>query len=302
MVQAIDVAPPVREVWRLGLTSTARQASTWFGPDTPEGQRLAVAYAPGFPAEGSGDRSFNPCESANITWPTRTADTFRFVPWGIAHYETCPTIGADPAQVVNTARGVLASRTSHLLEQVLWSGVLDEGTSIETMAAAENADNRRLASSAAELIDGTGGHDLTVALGLVNEWAADTVGPFRVWIHAEPRLTPFVAFYGQGVRVDNGLAVSQSLGEHRIVFGTGYTGSSSELSATVDESWLIVTGPVRVIEGPISPTDGASAAQFVDRARNRVNVAAVREVNADWDLTVHAAIKVCLPAPGPACE
>lgn len=307
-MQALDTTPPVREVWRLGLVNAARQTNNYHGPETALGQRLAVSYSPDFPAGGTGDVTWDVCDSdgSNITWPgsASEADPLLFVPWGIGQYKSCSVLGSDVAGAVGSTVATLAARSSHLVEQVLWTGLLDVGTDIETVAAAHTpvADNVRLASSAATLIDGTGAHDLTVALGLINEWAADTVGPYRVWIHAESRLTPSMAFYGQATRTDNGLSASQNVGDHRFVFGTGYTGASDELTAATDESWLVVTNPVRVAEGPIDPVPGGDPSQFVDRARNKVRVHARRAVLAEWDTTVHAAIKVCLPGPGPACE
>lgn len=301
MVQPVDTTAPNRGVWRPGLVAAARQTQ-----NLHEGDELArraadgLSYSPEYPATGTGDRSFDLCaeNGANITWPTRTADVLTFSPFGISHYESCPVIGANVAALATKARSVLADRTSHLVEEVLWTGVLDEGTSIETMAG----DNRRLASSAATLIDGSGAHDITVALGLINEWAADTVGPYRVWIHAEPRLAPFLSFYASALRTENGQGIGESVSDHRIVIGTGYTGESTQLTVTGDESWLIVTNPVRVVLGEIVPNGAGVLESYVARDTNRIQVQASRPVVADWDLTVHAAIKVCLPAPGPACE
>ena len=155
MVQPVDTTAPSRQVWRPGLISAARQTQ-----NLHEGDELArraadgLAYAPEYPAAGTGDRSFDLCadNGSNITWPTSTADTLTFSPFGISHYEACPVIGANVAELAAKARRVLAERTSHLVEEVLWTGVLDEGTSIETLAG----DNRRLASSAGSLIDGSG--------------------------------------------------------------------------------------------------------------------------------------------------
>lgn len=300
----LPVSAPAREVWRLGLENTARQTQNFFDSG-PIAERLAVQYAPGFPAAGSGTRSWNPCTSSgpNITWPASTADLLTMYGFGINFYHSCPTIGADIAGAVSEGRAQLAAHSSRLTEEVLWTGLLDNGTSIETMAAAESTpgDNVRLASSAATLIDGSTAHDLTVAFGLINEWVADTMElPYKVWIHASPRILPFDAFYGQGNRTDN-RKLEQMLGDHYLVLGAGYDRGSAELSVSDGEAWMIVTNPVRVAYGEITPGDGANAAQFVNRSTNRVNVAASRGVLAEWDTTVHGAIKVCLPAPGPDC-
>lgn len=299
----LPVSAPTREVWRLGLENTARQTLNFHDPASEIGRRLAVSYAPGFPATGAGTRSWDACDSngSNITFATSTADLLTFYGWGIAYHSSCPTLGSDIQSAVTEARDGLAAHSSRLTEEVLWTGLLDEGTSLETMAASEGSDNVRLASSSATQFAGATAYDLTVALGLINEWVADTLElPYRVWIHGSPRVLPFAAFYGQGNRTD-ARKVEQMLGDHYLVLGAGYDVDSAELSVSSGEAWLIVTNPVRVAYGEITPSGATDAAQFVNRSANRVNVAATRGVLAEWDTTVHGAIKVCLPAPGPDC-
>lgn len=301
----VPTSAPAREVWRLSLENAARQTQNYHDATTGDpniARRLAVSYSPEFPATGSGDRSFDICDSdgSDITFPTETADLLSFIGWGITHYESCPTLGGDTEGLVNRVRGELARRSSHLTEEVLWTGLIDVGTSLETVAAAEGTNNRRLASSSATVID-SGAHDLTVALGLINEWVADNLGPYRVWIHGSSEFVPFLAFYGQANRTD-ARSVESMIGDHRLVLGTGYDAGSAELAVSDGEAWLIVTNPVRVAYGEIHPGPGAQASDFINRSTNRANVAAQRGVLAEWDLTVHAAIKVCLPAPGPACS
>lgn len=305
-VAPLDTAPPRREAWRLGLVNAARETQNYHDPTTGEtalAQRVGVTYSPPFPAEGTGDRTFDPCDAdgSNITYPGSTADQLAFAPWGIAQVAECPTLGADPASVLLDTRSVLAERTSHLIEQVLWTGSLDVGTDLATLATAEGTNNVALTDGPA-LIDGSTAHDLTVALGLINEYVDGVLGGYRAWIHAETEVTPFVGFYGQGQRT-SARSVEQFLGDHRFVFGTGYDGSAPDgESVAAGETWLIVTSPVRVIAGQITPSPTTDPVDYIDRDRNRVRVVANRLVLAEWDLQLHAAIKVCLPAPGPACS
>lgn len=307
----IATSPPVRETpWRIGLVNAARETSNYHDPatgDTALARRVSVAYDTEYPGGANGAASWNPCtdNGPNVTVPTYDDDGAAqiYYPWGIARYVDCPGIGADLQDHMRRARALLADQTSHDIEEVLWSGALDVGTDLETMAAAETpaGSNRRLASSSATLIDGSAAHDLTVALGLINEWAAAQVGGYRVWIHAEARVSPFLSFYGQGTRT-TARSAEQMLGDHRFVLGTGYSGALQGDSLGANETWLIVTNPVRVIAGPISPDETENPATYYDRSLNRVRAFARRLVVADWDQSLHGAIKVCLPAPGPACS
>lgn len=303
-VAPIAPLPPApREQWRLGLRSTAMEAplGTYLGPGEPVSQDLGgVSYTP-LTLGNSQEGSFDPCDDTSITFEQRD-EPLVFLPWGIYAWEDCANIGANPVDVRARAVDRLERQTSFFTEQVLWTGALDVGTDIETMAAANTpaADNVRLAADSATLIDGEGSHDIVDAFGYINDWAAGQVGGERLWIHVEPRLLPFLAFYGAGFR-NSTRDMSENLGDHRIVAGAGYDGSGSPTrAASSGESWIYVTTPVRFIESAIKAPEDPE--QFIDRNVNRMRVVATRMVLAEWDLTVHGAIKVCLPAPGPDCS
>lgn len=303
-VAPIAPLPPApRELYPLGLKATAQEAplGTYLGPTEDVSQNLGGVSYSALTVGNSQEGSFDPCQDSAVTY-TQRDEALVFLPWAHYAWEDCPVLGANLVDVRARAVDRLDRQTSFLAEQVLWTGVLDVGTSLETMAAANTpaGDNRRLASDEATLIDGTGSHDLVDGFGYINEWAAARAGGERVWIHVEPRLIPFLAFYGTGFR-DSSRSLTTNLGAHRIVAGQGYDGSGPPAQSTGSgESWVYVTTPVRFIEAAIdAPSDPE---EYVDRSINRARVVATRTVLAEWDLTVHGAIKVCLPEPGPDCS
>lgn len=302
MVAAAVLArePASHETWRPGLRTVARDANLYF----PDQDHLSgVDYMP-FTLGDSQNGSFDPCQQMDVTFVDRDP-SISSLAWGIYAWEDWPALGAGPAgaqTVYDRAVARLERQTSHLTEQVLWTGALTVGTDIETLATTvtPNANNRRLASTAATLFDGGGPHDITDAFGHILEWGTAVAGGERLWVHVEPKLLPFLAHYQIAVR--NGNVLDMALADYRIVAGTGYDGSgpSDEITQT-GESWIYVTTPVRVFESAIIPPSG-DPQSLLNRATNRYRVAASRLVLAEWDLTVHGAIRVCTPPPGPDCS
>lgn len=299
----LDVAPAPHEAWRPGLRNQSQDAGILV--DVAEGFG-GVEYQP-FTRGVDNVLTFDPCAAVEYPFAAREGNVM-FLPWAIATWDDCPVQGAytgGAMDLVSRVTDKLTRQTSHLTEKVLWTGAIPEAPAatdtLEELAASvtPDANNRRLASNAATLIDGGAAHDITVAFGLINEWLAGQIGGERGWIHLEARVVAFLAFYGQGIR--NGRIIDTNLADHRIVAGTGYDGSGPPNQSTgADESWIYVTTPVRFFQGPIlAPNDPG---QLQDRSTNRYRATATRAVLAEWDLTVHGAIKVCLPAPGPACE
>ena len=297
---------PSRQGWRPSLVNTASALGTLV-TDGPLATRQAIEYDQGPPTYGTGSKSYNPCSQPGTPFTaideSLLEDPLKWTPFGIARYADCPVLGASSrySEVSQRARRELQAFTSHDLEKVAFTGDLDTGTSIETMAAADGTDNRRIASASATLIDNSIGHDLVQAIGLINEWVADVIGPYRAWIHASPRIAPFLSFYGLAQR--NGNVLETVLADHYFVLGTGYTTEGpGGASVASEEAWLYVTLPARVLLGPIVPTEDGDPRVTMNREGNRVHAMAHRLVSVDFDTSAHGAIKVCLPAPGPACN
>ena len=290
-------SPPARSGWRPSLVGAAREFGTYEPPDSDVARRLGgISYQP--PSDNTWVRTFDPCDSPELVH-SQGDPAAVWLPWGITARDDCPSIGNDPVAAAGRVTATLRNQTSHLIEEVLWTGLLDVGTDIETMAAANSpaGSNRRLASDSATLIDGTAAHGFVDAFGHILDWVPTVLGGENAWIHLEPRLLPYLAFYNLATRT-SARAISTVLGDYPIVAGTGYTGSGPAAQVTgTGQSWIYVTTPVRVIEGPIFEPGDPEA--FLDRSLNRFRPVASRMVLADWDLEVHGAIRVATPDPGP---
>lgn len=299
---ALAVGPAPHEEWRLSLRNQARDAGLYFLEDRLGG---GVEYQPlSLGTDNVGE--YDPCAAVEYNFTPRDGNLL-FLPWAIYAWEDCPVVGGSrggAADLSTRAGDKLQRQTSYLTEHTFWTGDISDAPAatdtLEELAASVNPDanNRRLASSLSTLIDGNGSHDIVDAFAHINDWVASEVGGERAWIHVEPRLLPFLAFYGTAIR--EGRALFTALSDHRIVAGAGYDGSASEGRTTgTGDSWIYVTTPVRFYEGPIEvPTDPE---QLINRSINRYRAVATRLVLAEWDLTVHGAIKVCTPGVGPAC-
>ena len=289
-------SPAARQTWRIGL----KGACTEDGLFTQTEQLAGIEYNP-LTLGNSQVGTFDACEQMGITF-AQPVNNLLWLGWGIYAQESCYSLGALSVEDAHAkAVAKLERQTSHLTEEVLWTGLLDVGTNFATLNATitPNANNRPFASDSATLFDGGGPHDIVDALGHICEWAASVAGGERLWIHVEPKLVPFLAFYGLAVR-DSSRSLGLALGDHRIVAGTGYAGTGPPAEVTQSgESWIYVTTPVRFYQSPITPQ--ATEEGALNRSENRYQVAATRIVLAEWDETVHGAIRVCTPGPGPDC-
>ena len=295
----IPGSPAPREAWRIGLRGAALETGLYEKLE----QLTGIEYHP-LSLGNSQTGTFDFCEEMGVTFPDPD-NNIMWRAWGIWAAETCYTIGGGSTGVEEAhARAIakLERQTSHLTEEVLWTGLLDVGTDFATLntTMTPNTHNRPFADNNATLFDGGGAHDIVDALGHLCEWVATVAGGERMWIHVEPKLIPFLSFYGSAIR-ESSRGLGLALGEHRIVAGTGYAGTGPPAEVTQSgESWIYVTTPVRFFETPIIPLE-ADAGQMLNREKNRYEVAASRLVLAEWDLTVHGAIRVCTPGPGPDC-
>lgn len=302
----LDAGPIPREEWRLSLRNTSRDAGI-FVQDANIGG--GVEYQP--LTQGTQNTGQNDYCVANPIEFVQRDGNLLFLPWGIFAWEDCPTLGAyrgGAADLAARARDKLERQTSYLTEQTLWTGLIPDAPAatdtLEELAASVTpaADNRRLASGVSTLIDGTGAHDIVDAFGHIYQWVTTFVGAERVWIHVEPKLLAFLAYYDTAIRglEANARVLNANLADHRIVAGSGYDGSEAEGRTTgTGESWIYVTSPVRFFQGPIIAPDDPEA--MLDRSINRFRAVARRLVLAEWDLTLHGAIKVCTPGVGPDC-
>lgn len=286
---AVDA--PFRAASRIGLTTAALNAQTltdlYGGPPRPFVGGVEFDQLGGPDAVGTVD------PFAEHDKPiTESAGTDEWDPFLIWTGEMCSTFGGSLEQTRAWAEQRLVRQTSHFVEGVVWTNLVD-GTAFNAGSAHPNIG---LANAAATQPNGatavglvTGFSDMILAL-------SDSLGSERGMVHVDSRLLPFLAFYGLVVRDGNQLLTS--LADHIVVAGTGYTGSAPnapQTPLTSTTSWIYGTGLMQVVLGPVTLYD------TTDWQSNFVEARAERPVIVSWDTSTHIGIPVCLPDPGPEC-
>jgi hypothetical protein len=218
--------------------------------------------------------------------------------------DECSTLGTDPADIEARAIRHLEAQTSHLIEAVLWTNQVD--------SADFGGSHPNVSLSDASIYPGDpdGGTPITTpnafdsvppvsAFKTMIEALSDALGGTRGMIHVEKRVVPFLAFYG--LAIQSGQRLVTTLGDHIVVPGSGYTGSSPEEDAASDNySWIYGTSMVEALMTEIVvDTDLAGA---VNRSTNLIEYRAERMALAHWDRAIHIGVSVCLEDPAGICS
>lgn len=320
------VAPPPARPWRPNLIAASRAAQTYItspvteaqANEVPDGAATSdvnrwgsgIAYRPELsfmrpdPEGEEGDTIEGPGEyiECAVEGETDQADKVAVAGHGAVEWDpyvlydgdTCTTMGSDYDITRERAVSSLTRQTSHLLENVLWTGVVN-GEDFTT-----NHPNTALASSDADLPNGTSTVGVVTAVGLMVEELSVTLGGLQGMIHVPAYLIPLLDFYGLITRVgDTNMLFA---GDHMIVTGTGYDGSGpSGQSAGILEgqAWIYGTSLVAVrLSGIFAAPSEAQV--YVDMDTNDIIVLAERLALAEWDRTAHIGVNVDLTDPGPA--
>lgn len=247
--------------------------------------------------------SFDPCTDPSATVAFPDTDFIDFPPFGIFATGGCPVIGSDvtdplPTAAANAIANLITHR-SHLIEEVLWTGLLQSGDNYVDIASDDTA--RALPTAGYTAITGAidTAVDVVPAWSDILEWAADNAGGRTVQIHVPPALVPYLTFYGLVFR--DGRRVLTDIMDYEVIVGTGYGGTTVPAGAAAlaaDEHIVYVTAPVAVaVSEPV--TNGEGARSWVDRTNNRVEVMATSKAVFEWDTQIHGAIRVGSPNPGP---
>lgn len=185
------------------------------------------------------------------------------------------------------ARRSLEAQTSHLVENILWTNVVDG------IDWGIDHPNTPLIDTATV---GTPAPPVT-ALEQMDELLIAALGGRRGMIHAPAPLMHHFAFYGLLEKNGN---VWETKSGNIVVPGTGYPGTDTAGAADPGNLWIYGTSPVelRLSEIQVVPGDLAGA---IDRETNQIVVRAERYALAYWDLCAHVGVPVCLTDPGPAC-
>lgn len=319
---AVDAPRP--QVWRPGLVRAARSAQTFVESpvngdiDAREAgvalDRWAngIAYRPELAfqrpdpndetARIDGPNEFITCPvDTELDQADKTAiagdGVVEWDPYALWDADTCTTLSSDYEDTSRRVTDSLTRQTSHMLENVLWTGT------VNGIDFTLNHPNTALASGDATLPNGSLALGVVEAFSLMTESLSDLIGGIQGMIHVPAHLIPYLDFYGLITRVDGGTNFLFA-GDHMIVTGTGYPGtgpSGQDGSSSDGIIWIYGTSFVRVwLSGvfPIAPIEAAS----VVKDTNDIEVRAERMALAEWDRTAHVGIPVCVPDPGPACE
>lgn len=191
------------------------------------------------------------------------------------------------------ASRALTVNTSSLIEQTLWTGLVDG-------SAFPDTPNHKLADTGAFQPNGRTAVGLTTGIWDIVEYLNDTLCGAAGVIHVEQRVVPFLDFYGLVSRDGNRLFLANT--NHYIVAGTGYPGTDPDGAApAAGESWIYGTSDVEVRHDQISLLPDLES-EGLDRTNNTIEVRAERLAVAYWDDCAHVGTAVCLEEPGPACE
>ncbi|MCP4897297.1 MAG: hypothetical protein GY906_10035 [bacterium] len=286
------ILPPPR--WRIGLFENSGAA-----PLPPEAlDRLAggVAYDPLIPYLDAQESSFDPCEETETEWRDGEDEDniVEWNAWGIYDSQRCSTLSGQDGRIAAQearVRALLAARSSYLGELSFWTGDVS-GSSFGSMGWENVALTD--AGNVTDLtpVDGEAGP--VEAFGLINEYLAGTLQGVTGVIHVPAQLLPFLQFYGLVQR--EGFRLGTALSDHLVIAGSGYTGSGpGDVPQPNNRAWIYATSMVRT-----GMTDIEVRSSY-NRARNKAEAIAFRSVLAEWDLSAHAGVRVCLTDPGPEC-
>lgn len=184
------------------------------------------------------------------------------------------------------ARRSLEAQTSHLVEEIFWSNMVD-GTDFGATHP-----NVGLIETATV---GTPAPPVS-AMRQMDALLIAAIGGRRGMIHVPAPLMHDEAFYGLLER-EGQLWVTKT--GNIVVPGTGYTGTAPDGTSDAGVLWIYGTSMVELRLSEIS-TPGMPI-QVFDRGTNTSVVIAERQALAYWDRCAHVGVPVCTTDPGPDC-
>lgn len=224
----------------------------------------------------------------------RGEEVVEWDPFYLYDGDGCTTLDSDVDTAIARATRSLELQTSHLVEQVLWTGT------VNGLDFTANHPNVALASAAAATPAGTTAMGVVTAMREMVEALSETLGGAQGMIHVPAWTLPFLSFYGQIERINN--AIYTYGADHIIAAGTGYPGTNPDGDLEADVTWIYGTSLVDVRYTNIVPVgDTMRAYSFVERSTNDIEALVERAALASFDLSAHIGIPVCLPDPGPDC-
>lgn len=216
-----------------------------------------------------------------------TTSTVRAAPFAVYAADEC-MLGRDQATAIGQLRTRLLSGEQTTVERVISDGKFGESGKFTTYPALKDGPEL--------LLNGAEAKDLNEAIGLLEQWLAESYGGAGV-IHAPRWFAPVLA--KQAALTLSGPRATTAMG-NVVAFGTGYDGKAP-VGQTGDKVWLYATPPVTVRRSPIiEPADWSSGA--FDKAQNAGFLLAERVYVVDWPCGTAAIETSFLPTAAKAGE
>lgn len=238
--------------WQQGVTWIERCARG----DTTYDECISVT--------GTGSPPGPPAKTENVLQEFRGA-----TPLTIYADFTCSPVGIGEAEEAGT--DALARVENTRLEAAFWTGLSGAQEVVFPHLAADaevlDADSIMLQTAASVCVTGA---DVVHALGELEDCLADCHSGQGL-IHIPPEALP--TFYAWNLAIERDGSLFTPAG-HRIVVGTGYTGSGPDGAAPADgTTWIYGTGPMFGYRGDVFFTRSRDS---FDRAENTMEMIAER--------------------------
>lgn len=282
MLRQVVAAPP-SAARSVNLRSSARLVDdglNWYS---------GISFVPE-PCEGG--FSLDPCADPESELGKESGDapgTVSWDPYDLYVPDRCDYI-QNPAQfddLVARARRALEAQTSHLVEEILWTGIVD---GVDFTASHPNTalTDATVVGSPAPPVS---------ALAQMDRLLEAALGGKRGMIHVPADLMFQLAFYGAVRREGN---TWETVTGNVVVPGTGYSGTDPDNEVDPNATWIYGTSTVELRLGELRVTPG-SLADALDPETNELVVRAERAALAYWDLCALVGVPVCSTDPGPEC-
>jgi hypothetical protein len=213
--------------------------------------------------------------------PDRAAAAY-YRPVGVRFADECSTLGG--ALDAERLRRLAEATTPFVVARELWDGALGETQSFTVQGATFT--NKRLADADATVV-GSGGAELLLALGRLEQAALEATRGQRVMLHLPVRLGAKLADFARRVGSD---LLTRS--DNWVVLDAGYPGTGPAGQAVGGTAWAYATAPVSVRMSPLAVT--TEPGQTTDRAANTVTAWAHRVFAATFDPCAHFATEITI--------
>lgn len=263
------VDPPVFTSLPYGLWDAVQK------PTAPAHWQNGVTYIERCPR---GDTTYDECISVTGTGEppepsTKTDNVFQLfrgaTPITVYARFDCSPVGIGEAE--EAAQEALAQVEATRLEQSFWTGVVGGQMAVfpHLAANAEVGDSQGIILQTAASVCVTGA-DIVEGLGELEDCLADCHSGVGL-IHIPPEALSSFSAWNLAIPRDDGLFTPAG---HRIVVGTGYTGTGPDGSvAPAGSTWIYGTGPMFGYRGDARFT---AARESLDRAENTFEMIAER--------------------------